>query len=119
MLINHIPAFGKILNTGRNFNNTKVESMDADRKKIKNLRKQIDKIDQEILKILIKRIRITEKIGRIKKSGHSDILDAKRESEILESLLTIGNKNGIDDRFIRSLWRQIIEYSYKVQEECE
>jgi chorismate mutase len=93
--------------------------MNADHKEIKDLRKQIDKIDQEILKILKERIRVTEKIGKIKKSGHADILDAKRESDILESLLTTGNKYGIDEKFIISLWRQIIEYSYKVQEECE
>jgi chorismate mutase len=93
--------------------------MDADYKEIKNLRKHIDKIDQEILKNLKERIRITEIIGRIKKSGHSVILDEKRESDILDSLLTTGNKYGIDEKFIISLWRQIIEYSYKVQEECE
>jgi chorismate mutase len=87
--------------------------------KIKNLRKDIDKIDQDILLKLKKRIEITEEIGRIKKTDQSNILDEKRETEILESLLNTGRKYGIDDDFIISIWRQIIAYSYKVQEESE
>ena len=87
--------------------------------KIKNLRKDIDKIDQEILMNLKQRIEITEEIGRIKKTDRSNILDKKRETEILDILLAAGRKYGIDADFITSIWRQIIAYSYKVQEESE
>jgi len=87
--------------------------------KIKNLRKDIDKIDQEILMSLKQRIEITEEIGRIKKTDRSNILDKKRETEILDILLAAGRKYGIDADFITSIWRQIIAYSYKVQEESE
>ena len=87
--------------------------------KIKNLRKNIDKIDQEILMNLKQRIEITEEIGRIKKTDQSDILDQKRETEILDSLLATGRKYGMDAKFIISVWRQIIVHSYKVQEESE
>ena len=93
--------------------------MDTGNKKIRNLRKDLDKIDLEILSKLYHRISITEKIGKIKKSGQSDILDKEREEEIISNLLTAGNKLGIDGKFIISLWRQIIDYSYKVQEECK
>ena len=55
---------------------------------IKSLRAEIDRLDQEILKILKQRIRFTEKIGKIKKTNSSDILDKQRESEILSNLLT-------------------------------
>jgi chorismate mutase len=86
---------------------------------IKNLRIDLDKLDQEILSKLYQRIGITEKIGKIKKSGQSDILDKKREAEVLSNLIASGKKFGIDDKFIISLWRQIMDYSYKVQEECK
>jgi chorismate mutase len=93
--------------------------METVSEKIKNLRTDIDKLDQEILRILKQRINVTEKIGKIKKTHRSDILDKQRESEILSSLLAAGREYGIDDGFISTLWRQIIDYSYKVQEENE
>lgn len=88
-------------------------------KEIKNLRNEIDKLDQRILKLLKQRIHVTEKIGKIKKSTSSDILDTQRESEIFSNLLQTGENLRIRDDFIVSLWRQIIEYSYKVQDDCE
>ena len=56
-------------------------------KEIKNLRTEIDKLDQRLLKLLKQRIHITEKIGKIKKSNSSDILDTQRESEIFSNLI--------------------------------
>lgn len=88
-------------------------------KEIKNLRTEIDKLDQRILKLLKQRIHVTEKIGKIKKSNSSDILDTQRESEIFSNLLEAGGNLEIRDDFIISLWRQIIEYSYKIQNDCE
>jgi len=88
-------------------------------KEIKNLRYEIDKLDQRILKLLKQRIHVTEKIGKIKKSTSSDILDTQRESEIFSNLINTGENLHISDNFIISLWRQIIEYSYKVQDDCE
>lgn len=93
--------------------------MDSVNEKIKLLRMDIDKTDQEILKNLDQRIRITKEIGRIKNKYRSEILDKKRETEIINNLLAVAKSYGIDEKFIISLWRQIIEYSYKVQEENE
>jgi chorismate mutase len=93
--------------------------MDTVSEEIKNLRTDIDKLDQKILRILKERINVTQRIGKIKRTHHSDILDKQRESEILSSLLVAGREYGIDDSFISTLWRQIIDYSYKVQEESE
>lgn len=88
-------------------------------KEIQILRNEIDKLDQEILEVIEKRIRVTEKIGQIKKTHNSEILDKERESEILSGLIATGKEFGIDEKFIISLWRQIIDYSYKVQKERE
>jgi chorismate mutase len=88
-------------------------------KEIKNLRDEIDKLDQRILKLIKQRIHVTEKIGKIKKTNSSEILDTQRESEIFSNLLKAGENLQISDEFIISLWRQIIEYSYKVQNDCE
>ena len=79
----------------------------------------VNKEINNLLKLLKQRIHITEKIGEIKKSNSAGILDTQRESEIFSNLLETGGNLEISDDFIISLWRQIIEYSYKVQNDCE
>lgn len=88
-------------------------------KEIENLRVEIDKLDQKILKLLKQRFHATQKIGMVKKSTRSNILDEKRESEIFANLIKTGKSLKIKDDFIISLWKQIIEYSYQVQNDCE
>ena len=88
-------------------------------KDIKDLRAEIDELDQKILKLLKQRFHATQKIGKVKKSIRSNILDEKRESEIFVNLIKTGKNLKISDDFIISLWKQIIEYSYQVQNNCE
>jgi len=108
-----------ILHIGKISNRKRLIFMSNVNKEIINLRAEIDKLDQKILKLLKQRIHVTQKIGKIKKSTRSNILDTKRESEIFANLLEAGANLKIQNDFIISIWRQIIEYSYKVQNDCE
>ena len=53
-------------------------------KEIDRLRREIDGIDREILRLLERRISIAEKIGRIKREYGLPIEDREREAEILD-----------------------------------
>jgi chorismate mutase/prephenate dehydrogenase len=50
------------------------------------LRKEIDKTDRAILKLLSKRMKLVRKIGKIKRKYGMRIVDRKREKEILSRL---------------------------------
>jgi monofunctional chorismate mutase len=50
---------------------------------IKNLREEIDSIDQEMMQLFKKRMAISNLIGQYKKDNHIPIYDAKREAEML------------------------------------
>ena len=50
--------------------------------KIKDLRKQIDKFDDEIMSLLEKRFNITNQIGQLKKESNTTVLDSNREQVI-------------------------------------
>ena len=49
-------------------------------------RKELDLIDQKLLTLLNQRLRITLKIGKIKKEMGKKILDRGREKEVLDRL---------------------------------
>lgn len=51
---------------------------------LKEIRKQIDKIDEEILILLNKRIKLCIQIAEIKKKANLQLEDRNRENEILQ-----------------------------------
>ncbi len=68
------------------------------------LRKEIDKIDGEIIKLLEKRFQIVNEIWKIKKKTKTNILDKTREREILERAGTY-----------RAVFEKILELSVDFQ----
>lgn len=75
-----------------------------------SLRKDIDKIDDEILKLLDKRMGIVKEIGRIKLQSNTPIYHPKREQEILARLKK-SNKKNITDRGVESIYQEIFSTS--------
>ena len=79
---------------------------------IDKLRKQIDKIDFQILDLLKKRSKIAEKIGKEKKSNN--LFRPERQASILRSILK-KNGNNLTPLHILSFWRSIFLSQIDVQ----
>ncbi len=78
-------------------------------KKIKNInkiRKNIDKIDLQILKYLGLRRKEVIKITKLKK--RSEIVDKKRISQMLKILTQKGKKLKIEPFIIKNIWNAMI-----------
>ena len=71
---------------------------------INKLRKQIDKIDMQLLKLLKKRSKLAVNIGKEKKSN--DLFRPERQASILKKILK-KNENNINPLHILSFWRSI------------
>jgi len=56
------------------------------------LRKEIDRIDEEILRLLNERISIAQRIGELKKNAGLDIHAPEREREVFERLLKLNRE---------------------------
>ncbi|MEO1924318.1 MAG: prephenate dehydratase [Nautiliaceae bacterium] len=61
---------------------------------LSELRKQIDSIDNEIIKLLNKRMEIVKKVGELKNTTNAPIYRPEREKEIIERLTDISKKEG-------------------------
>ena len=79
---------------------------------IDKLRKQIDKIDFQILDLLKRRSKIAEKIGKEKKS--SNLFRPERQANILRNILK-KNGNNLNPLYILSFWRSIFLSQIDVQ----
>ena len=79
---------------------------------IDKLRKQIDKIDFQILDLLKKRSKIAENIGKEKKSNN--LFRPERQARILKNILK-KNSNNLNPLYILSFWRSIFLSQIDVQ----
>ena len=79
-------------------------------KRLKNERKKIDKIDQQIFKLIIKRTNVVKNMLALKKYKN-EIVDHKRINEILVTLKRKSIQNKIDPKITKRIWKSII-YSY-------
>ena len=79
--------------------------------KLENLRKEIDVIDNEIVKLFAKRFKVVKQIGVLKKENKIDIVDNKRFQKVLEKVENLAGKNGISKKFIHEIYEQIHDYS--------
>ena len=69
--------------------------------RIIELRKQIDDIDEKIINLLKKRMKISKDVGQIKSKLHIPVEDKIREKEIILKLTQKVGKNLSEEQLIR------------------
>lgn len=79
------------------------------------LRKQINNIDLNILKLIEKRISVVKQIALIKKQSNLSLVDKKREKEILNRLITKAKNFGISLTVTKKIFKYIIKQSKKIE----
>jgi chorismate mutase len=81
------------------------------------LRREIDKMDAELLDIMNKRMRIVDEIGQYKKDNNITILQIQRWSDIFYDRLNLGSRLGLSREFLIELLQLMHEESIRRQEE--
>ena len=82
--------------------------------KIKELRKLIDKIDDQLFDLLVERFDVSKKIGDIKASKNINIDDPNREQEIINRL-SIKLEGKLKKEDIETIIRSFYYISKKLQ----
>ena len=72
-----------------------------DQSKLKVLRENINKIDQELLELLASRMEVSKAIGCFKRQNNLAILQQKRWSNLLENRITEGQELGLSEAFLK------------------
>ena len=84
---------------------------------ISQLRKQIDEIDNNIMDILAKRMRVCREIGQYKKEHNMTVLQPVRYGEILDKRGAQGSLCGMDSEFVKKVFESVHEESVRQQME--
>ena len=84
---------------------------------IHELRKQIDELDNNLMELLSKRMRVCREIGQYKKEHNMTVLQTSRYNEILDKRGAQGSLCGMDSAFIKDIFEAIHEESVRQQME--
>lgn len=79
------------------------------------LRKQIDELDNQLIELLAKRMRVCREIGQYKKEHNMTVLQTSRYNEILDKRGAQGALCGMSADFIRSVFEEVHEESVRQQ----
>jgi len=80
------------------------------KKKLNSLRKQLDKLDNDLLKIIKKRTSVVKKVLSTKEYKY-EIVDKKRINKVLSNIRNKSLKNNIDPKITNKIWKNMI-WSY-------
>src|SRR5581483_5183445 len=94
-------------------NSTPTSSVTRTAAQIKQLRAQIDKLDQQIIKLINERASIAAEIGRNKLEQGEDIFSPAREEEVYQNVLVANEKNKgpLPEHTVRAVFREIMSGS--------
>ncbi len=84
---------------------------------IVQLRHQIDELDNQLMELLSKRMRVCREIGQYKKEHNMTVFQANRYNEILEKRGAQGALCGMDPEFVASVFESVHEESVRQQME--
>ncbi|MGB4576329.1 MAG: bifunctional 3-deoxy-7-phosphoheptulonate synthase/chorismate mutase type II, partial [Paludibacter sp.] len=77
------------------------------------LRRQIDELDNSLLELLARRMRVSEEIGQYKKEHNMPILQSQRYDEILQKRVSQAEQMDMDGEFMKTVLVAIHEESIR------
>ena len=80
------------------------------RKKLSKIRLELDKLDNDLIKIIKKRTNLVKKVLALKEK-RNQIIDQKRIKRILKNIKDKSLKNNIDPKITNRIWKNMI-WSY-------
>jgi chorismate mutase len=84
---------------------------------ISQLRKQIDELDNDLMELLSKRMRVCREIGHYKKEHNMTVLQPTRYNEILNKRGAQGTLCGMDSDFVKVVFEAVHQESVRQQME--
>ena len=81
---------------------------------LKDLRKKIDEIDRDIVRLIDERMKVSVKVGEIKKKNNAPIFDPKREKEVIASRISLLENKELSN-LITTIYNDIMYTSKQIQ----
>jgi chorismate mutase len=82
---------------------------------LEDLRKDIDRVDEVLVRLLNERARCACEIGRIKKEQHVEIYQPEREKQVLEHVKSVAAEGPLEPEAIARLFERIMDEARRLE----
>jgi len=82
--------------------------------KLRKFRKEIDQLDDRIVQLLNRRMKLAERVGSLKALTGHRVYDRTREKQILQRLCDV-QKGPLKEKDLRSIYKKILQVSRQHQ----
>jgi chorismate mutase len=86
--------------------------------RLDDLRRRIDEIDEQLVRLLSARAQCALEVGREKKAASMEIYQPSREAEVLNHVQAV-NPGPLDDGAIRRLFERVIDEARRLERRAE
>lgn len=84
---------------------------------LSDLRRNIDRLDEQIIILLRERVALAKRISKLKLQKGLPIRDNGREREVLDRVAANAERGGINPELAKKIFKEIIELCVEVQKE--
>jgi len=82
---------------------------------LEELRRDIDRVDEVLVRLLNERARCACEIGRLKKSQNVEIYQPDREKQVLDHVRSVAAEGPLDPEAIARLFERIIDEARRLE----
>ena len=82
---------------------------------LEDLRKDIDRVDEVLVRLLNERARCACEIGRIKKEQHVEIYQPDREKQVLDHVKSVAAEGPLEPEAIARLFERIMDEARRLE----
>ena len=93
-----------------------TETDSSYRESLDNLRAQINVVDDQLIELMGRRMKVADKIGALKKENNVAVLQSRRWNEILGNMILEGESKGLSEEFVLKMFKAIHQESINHQE---
>jgi chorismate mutase len=82
-------------------------------------RQEIESIDNDLVELLARRLRLGQRIAELKRIAELPILDPTREAAVIRRVTMVAREAGLPTEPVREVFWQIVGMSRRAQEESD
>lgn len=86
---------------------------------LERLRREISAVDEELVRLLGRRLELASEIGRLKAERGLPVLDPGREARVVRRAAELARRQGVDPELVRDVVWRIIAQARGVQDAPE
>lgn len=81
-----------------------------------DIRKDIDRIDESLIKILAERQRLVEKAIKVKKRDGLPARDPERIAQLIDRVRVLARAHRVDPALVETMWTEMVEWFVAYEE---